>query len=204
MKHRTPMARSKTATARSSSGSSTTALTSGPAGAGRGARRASVSNNAGRAPQRESVFEETFDAPGGRYHWREGAAMVGDAARRARLHALFTRTLVPGLERRGARGQVCAAEVPGGVREGDARWVTWRTAEAPVPVWGLYAAARSRDDEPAPQVRPANDTFVLVAWGDGPAVAWVAESEREGEIARLTERKGEAISALPLSWGPVR
>lgn len=177
------MARSKTSTARTARVASTTTTTSAPPNAtgapveSRRGARGVVS----KGPQREVTFEETFDAPGGRYRWREGVAGAGDATRRSRMQALFARTVVPSLEKRGARGEVFAAEVPGGVPEGDARWVSWRSDAGAVPVWGLYAAARSLDPRRA---EPANDTYALVAWGDGPAIAWVADGAEAHSFVR--------------------
>lgn len=134
--------------------------------------------NPPRAASAARVLTEEFVIQGRRYRWREGEGVVTDpgarrdAARRGEMAGLFTRAVVPQLERRGARGLVYAAAAPEGVRSEDIRWVAWRAAGDEVPVWGLYLDARLLAE---PGEAPANDGFVLVAWGDGPALAWADE-----------------------------
>src|SRR4051794_12314645 len=93
---------------------------------------------------------EEFAVEGRRYRWREGEGITAPAAlrkpgRRASLPGLFTRTVVPQLERRGARGLIFAAAPAPGIATNDVRWVAWRAPGDPAPVWGLYLAARRLD-----------------------------------------------------------
>lgn len=128
------------------------------------------------------------------YRWYEGDGVVTDpgalrdAARRDGLGALFTRRVVPQVERRGARGLVYPAAVPKGMTSGDARWVAWRAPGDPAPVWGLYLAAGRLE---SPEV--TDDVFVLIAWGDGPVLAW---ADRRG-AARAVLR---AALRVPPPW----
>src|SRR4051794_1018441 len=84
-----------------------------------------------RGPAAEPVRED-FVANGSRYRWSEGTSVVpsraalADPARRAALPGTFTRTIVPQLERRGARGLVFPAAAAAGLSSQDVRWVAWR------------------------------------------------------------------------------
>jgi hypothetical protein len=141
-----------------------------------------------RAPLPPGLFCEEFSVKRQRYRWSEGegivtdAAALRDAARRSELPGLFTRAVVPQLERRGARGLVYPAAAPEGMGPGDLRWVAWQAPGDGAPVWGLYVAGRHLVS--AEQDAPANDTFVLIAWGDGPALAWADERAEARTVLR--------------------
>jgi hypothetical protein len=127
-----------------------------------------------RAPRSEKRVEH-FRANGNVYRWEEGGRPRRSEtaiAPREQLASLFTRSLVPQAERRGARGLVFEAATPAGIPHGDVRWISWRAPGDPAAIWGLYLAKRwiASDVEAA-----ANDAFVLVAWGDGAALAWADE-----------------------------
>lgn len=127
-----------------------------------------------RAPRAEKRTEH-FTAKGRVYRWEEGGRTRRSdvtIAPREQLGALFTRSLVPQAERRGARGMVFEATTPTGVPEGDVRWISWRAPGDPAAIWGLYLAKRWIDTDTD---SAANDAFVLVAWGDGAAIAWADE-----------------------------
>ncbi len=136
---------------------------------------------------------ERFVVDGRVYRWEERARQLfaePAIAPRETLATLFTRTIVPRAERLGARGLAFEAATPAGVPVGDLRWVTWRAVGEGAPVWGLYLAARWL----APGVEaPANDAFVLIAWGEGAALAWA--DERDAARAALRA----ALRALP-TW----
>ncbi|MBL8681755.1 MAG: hypothetical protein JNK05_21485 [Myxococcales bacterium] len=111
--------------------------------------------------------------------WREGSAVlherfraVDDQAREA-IRAIFTRKLVPLAEKRGITGETAPAATPAGIAAADVRWMQWfRAGEDPAPLWGLFVQSRVFDSNDAD-----NDTWVLAAWGDGPALAWASQHE---------------------------
>jgi hypothetical protein len=126
-------------------------------------------------PARGEKRTEHFAAKGRVYRWEEGGRTRRadvSVAPREQLGPLFTRTLVPQAERRGARGLVFEAATPTGVSHGDVRWISWRAPGDPAAIWGLYVAKRWIDSDTN---TAANDAFVLVAWGDGAAIAWTDE-----------------------------
>lgn len=135
---------------------------------------------------------ERFVVAGRVYRWEEGVRRaLGDApiASREALATLFSRTIVPGVEQRSARGLVFAAAAPAGIPAGELRWVAWRAAGEAAPVWGLYLAARWLTSS----VRaPANDAFALIAWGQGGSLAWADERD----VARAALRA--ALRELPV------
>lgn len=122
-----------------------------------------------REGQAIDTAEERFVARGVAYRWRVApvtdAAALRDGARREDLARAFHRVVRPSVERRKAR--VLELAVPA-QDAGRARWVAWTAPGEEVPVWGLYRARRG--EAPA-----ANDAWELIAWGDGPALAWADE-----------------------------
>lgn len=142
---------------------------------------------------------EAFSTHGRRYVWHEGDHVRPPAAerltaRRAALGEAFARAVLPGLTRRGARRRVLGAGPRGGLRR--AFWVVWQAPGDRQPVWALYEPTRRpgdgvRWDDPAATPRSANDGALLVAWGDGPVLAWASDRPE----ARATLR--EALRALP-------
>lgn len=142
-----------------------------------------------------SVIEERFESQGRAWLWREGATVVGERYRsvsesqRDELRALFLRKLVPQAEKRGIAADPCAAQAPSGVASADVRWVRWfREGEDPAPLWALFAQSRVLSSTDAD-----NDTWNLVAWGDGPALAWASNDP----IAQSCLRA--ALRAMP-AW----
>jgi hypothetical protein len=139
---------------------------------------------------------EQFAAHGRAYQWHEGAGLIvaddtaSKPSRRNSLAAFFSHKLVAQLERRGARGLIFAAAASDGSDARDVQWITWRAPTDTNPVWGLYLAA-SKLDGRSPSA--ANDTMVLIAWGDGLALAWADEREP----ARLALR---AALRVPPTW----
>lgn len=126
---------------------------------------------------RTTTHVERFVVDGRVYRWEEGAKLPASEraiAPRETLAALFARTVVPQIERRGARGLVFEAAAPAGVTAGEVRWVAWRAPGDQAPVWGLYLAAHWLGESCE---APANDAFVLIAWGDGAALAWADERD---------------------------
>ncbi len=142
---------------------------------------------------------EAFSTHGRRYVWHEGehvqapgAARLAD--RRHALAAAFTATVLPGLERRGAEHRVVGAGPRGGLAR--AHWVVWRAPGDRHPVWALYVLTRRLGDRSlwetaAVNHRPANDGALLVAWGDGPVMAWASDRPGCREVLR------EALRTVP-------
>jgi|LNFM01.1.fsa_nt_gb hypothetical protein len=137
-----------------------------------------ATKTAPRRPRPASILEETFTSEGRNWLWREGPSVLperyraaGDQAREE-LRALFVRKLVPAMERRGIAGEAVSAATPSGIAAADVRWMKWfRADEGQSPLWGLFVQSRVFDSNDAD-----NDTWVLVAWGDGPALAWVSDT----------------------------
>lgn len=141
------------------------------------------------------VIEERFESQGRAWLWREGATVVSERyrsvsdAQRDELRALFSRKLVPQAEKRGITAEPSAAQAPAGVASADVRWVRWfREGEDPAPLWALFAQSRVLSSTDAD-----NDTWNLVAWGDGPALAWASNDP----IAQSCLRA--ALRAMP-AW----
>ncbi len=117
-----------------------------------------------------------------RYRWSESAAAALHvrSVRRASSSQLFSHTLVPQLERRGAAGLVYPATGLGDASP-DARWILWRAPGNRHPMWGLYACAERLTDGGAPA---ANDAWVLIAWGEGPVLAWMHDGREARSLFR--------------------
>lgn len=137
----------------------------------------------------ESCLHHDFERGGRRYRWAEGVLHPAAArfrGRRGELGALFTRTVLPTLLRRGAaRAQHPAAD------DGRAWWVTLRR-EGEATVWALYVSTRGLS-RAVTQTRgaPANDGALLAAWGDGPVLAWCCDEPA------LRARVRDALRELP-------
>lgn len=135
------------------------------------------------------------------YRWIEGAAglhprAVALASRRALVRERFYTAVLPDLARRNVARQVRGI----GVRGGSSRaiWSSWKIPGEERVLWALQVSTR--------QVRgavggksPANDGYVLAAWGDGPVIAWANELPAVRAVLR------EALATLPpwLSAGVV-
>jgi hypothetical protein len=137
-----------------------------------------------------TVHEEPFSCDGRAWVWREGPSMVPPAARavdesqRAKLVELFLKKLVPQAERRGIAAEVFAAAPPSGVSRADVRWVRWfREGEDPAPLWALFVQARVLAADAA-----ENDAWTVVAWGDGPALAWASDERAAQACVRSALR----------------
>jgi hypothetical protein len=137
-----------------------------------------------------AVTEERFEAQGRAWLWREGASLVADRFRslsedaRDEVRALFLRKLVPNAEKRGIAGEALAAATPSGVAAADVRWMRWfREGEDPAPLWALFVQSRVLSTSDAD-----NDTWNLVAWGDGPALAWASRAPVAQECLRAALR----------------
>lgn len=143
----------------------------------------------------DNATHETFAIGQRHYRWEEG-----DSARSARAEALrgrrdalrvaFVQTVVPGLGRRGAATKT----VPVGPRRAVPRayWTTWTAPGDARPVWALYASTRCLSAESVATLgRAANDGAVLVAWGDGPVLAWASERPELRMVLR------QALRSLP-------
>lgn len=138
---------------------------------------------------------EAFTTAGRCYVWHEGPHALAPqarrmASRRDELATAFSRTVLPGLERRNATARVFGA----GSRGGSARayWVLWEAPGDAQPVWALYVPTRRLAARVLGDVgRPANDGALLAAWGDGPVLAWASERPAVREVLR------EALRALP-------
>lgn len=138
-----------------------------------------ATKTAPRRPRPASITEESFTSEGRAWLWREGSGVlheryrVVDEQARESLRGIFTRKLVPLAEKRGIAGEPVAAATATGIAAADVRWMQWfRAGEDPAPLWGLFVQSRVFDSNDAD-----NDTWVLVAWGDGPALAWASQHE---------------------------
>lgn len=133
---------------------------------------------------------ERFVAKGAVYRWEERSARAsaeGTSPSREALGQMFTRTLVPQAERRGARGLVFEAAARPGTAAGEVRWVAWRVAGDAAPIWGLYVASHLLDG--TREGSAANDAYVLIAWGDGAALAWADDREVSRAALRAALRE---------------
>lgn len=133
-----------------------------------------------------TVVEERFESQGRAWLWREGASVVDARYRssseqvRDELRALFLRKLVPAAEKRGIAAEPVAAATPSGVAAADVRWMRWhREGEGSSPLWALFVQSRVLSSTEAD-----NDTWNLVAWGDGPALAWASSALAAQECLR--------------------
>lgn len=133
-----------------------------------------------------TVVEERFESQGRAWLWREGASVVDARYRssseqvRDELRALFLRKLVPAAEKRGIAAEPVAAATPSGVAAADVRWMRWhREGEGASPLWALFVQSRVLSSTEAD-----NDTWNLIAWGDGPALAWASSALAAQECLR--------------------
>ena len=130
-----------------------------------------------------------------RYRWIEGPAGLHPraaalASQRPLLRERFYTAVLPDLAHRGVARQVQGI----GVRGGSSRaiWSSWKVPGEERVLWALQVSTR--------QVRgatgghgPANDGYVLAAWGDGPVIAWAKDLPAVRAVLR------EAL-ATPPSW----
>jgi hypothetical protein len=130
-----------------------------------------------------------------RYRWIEGPAGLHPraaalASQRPLLRERFYTAVLPDLAHRGVARQVRGI----GVRGGSSRaiWSSWKVPGEERVLWALQVSTR--------QVRgatgghgPANDGYVLAAWGDGPVIAWANDLPAVRAVLR------EALATLP-SW----
>lgn len=110
------------------------------------------------------------------------------ASRRPLVRERFYTAVLPELARRGAVHQVRGIGPRGGSSR--ALWSSWRLPGEARVVWALRVSTRQvrgAAGEPA----PANDGYVLAAWGDGPVLAWADERPAVRAVLR------EALAALP-------
>lgn len=140
-------------------------------------------------------------SPVGSYRWIEGSAglhprSVALASRRPLLRERFYTAVLPDLARRGAARQVLGI----GVRGGSSRaiWSSWKVPGEERVLWALQVSTRQVRGA-AGERAPANDGYVLAAWGDGPVIAWANDLPPVRAVLR------EALSSLPpwLSEGVV-
>lgn len=142
-----------------------------------------------------AVIEERFESQGRAWLWREGATLIAERYRtsteqtRDEVRALFLRKLAPAAEKRGITAEPIAAATPAGVAAADVRWMRWyREGEDPAPLWALFVQSRVLSTTEAD-----NDTWNLVAWGDGPALAWASTAPVAQDCLRAALR-------VPPAW----
>ncbi|MDP3275279.1 MAG: hypothetical protein Q8Q09_08810 [Deltaproteobacteria bacterium] len=118
----------------------------------------------------------------------------GDATRRvlsrshSEIESMFLRKLVPQAERRAIAAESLTLPTSEALPE-ELRWVRWhRPEESPAPIWGLFLRsepALNPEESLDEDNSPANDTLTLLAWGDGPVMAWArATPEAHALIVR--------------------
>jgi len=124
----------------------------------------------------DTVIEERIESQGRAWLWREGASVIDARYRsvseqvREQLRSLFLRKLVVAAEKRGITAESFAAATPPGMAAADVRWMRWhREGEGSAPLWALFVQSRVLSCTEAD-----NDTWMLVAWGDGPVLAWAS------------------------------
>ncbi|MDB4932735.1 MAG: hypothetical protein JWM10_5219, partial [Myxococcaceae bacterium] len=129
------------------------------------------------------------------YRWIEGEAALHPSAaalasRRPLVRERFYTVVLPDLAHRGVARQVHGM----GPRGASSRaiWSSWRVPGEDRVLWALQVSTR--------QVRgatggrpPANDGYVLAAWGDGPVIAWANDLPAVRAVLR------EAL-ATPPAW----
>lgn len=127
------------------------------------------------------------------YRWIEGAPglhprAVALASRRSLVRERFYTVVLPDLARRGVRRQVRGI----GVRGGSSRaiWSSWQMPGEDRVLWALQVSTRQVRGAAGAQ-GPANDGYVLAAWGDGPVIAWANDVPAVRAVLR------DALSALP-------
>jgi hypothetical protein len=128
---------------------------------------------------------DEFEVRGQAYRWLEGDAAGARPLRHSLEHdelpEFFTRVLLPQLERRRATKVAHPGTLVDGASSADVQWFAWRDADARDVVWALYVTARRLDPRAS---APANDTLVLVAWGDGPVLAWAHAASGARAVVR--------------------
>lgn len=146
--------------------------------------------------------------------WIEGAAAlhpraVALAPRRALLRERFYTAVLPDLARREVRRRVQGI----GVRGGSSRavWSSWRVPGEDRVLWALQVSTQQVRGV-APGRAPANDGYVLAAWGDGPVLAWADDRPAVRAVLRealtnppewLREGMVSGDATLPLRLVPV-
>ena len=132
-------------------------------------------------------------SPTARHRWIEGPLglhprAVALASRRSLVRERFYTAVLPDLARRGVRRQVQGI----GVRGGSSRaiWSSWRTPGEERVLWALQVSTRQVRGAAGAKA-PANDGYVLAAWGDGPVIAWANDLPAVRAVLR------EALATLP-------
>lgn len=111
------------------------------------------------------------------YRWIEGPASLHPRASsllalRPRARSRFYTVVLRDLTHRGASRQVQGIGPRGGSSR--ALWSWWRAPGEDRVVWALHVSTRQVRGV-VPGGAPANDGYVLAAWGDGPVIAWADE-----------------------------
>ena len=129
------------------------------------------------------------------HRWIEGAdglhpRAVALASRRHLVRERFYTAVLPDLVRRGAPRQVHGI----GPRGGSSRaiWSWWKVPGEQRVLWALQVSTRQVRGATGGKA-PANDGYVLAAWGDGPVIAWANELPAVRAVLR------EALTTLP-AW----
>jgi hypothetical protein len=130
-----------------------------------------------------------------RYRWIEGDAALHPgaaalASRRPLLRERFYTAVLPDLSRRGVTRQVHGM----GPRGSSSRaiWSSWRVPNEDRVLWALQVSTRQVRGATGGRA-PANDGYVLAAWGDGPVIAWANDLPAVRAVLR------EAL-ATPPAW----
>jgi len=130
-----------------------------------------------------------------RHRWIEGPAGLHPraaalASQRPLLRERFYTAVLPDLARRGVARQVRGI----GVRGGSSRaiWSSWKVPGEDRVLWALQVSTRQVRGATGGRA-PANDGYVLAAWGDGPVIAWANDLPAVRAVLR------EALATLP-SW----
>jgi hypothetical protein len=153
-----------------------------------------ATSKSARATQRlktSPILEEPFVSEGRAWVWREGVELLPPRyrsmsdERRAALRALFLRKLVPQAEKRGIAAESFDAHTPQDLSSAEVRWARWfREGEDPAPMWALFAQSSLFEPEHDLAQSAVNDTWCLVAWGDGPVLAWASDHTTALRILR--------------------
>ncbi len=129
------------------------------------------------------------------FRWIEGPSALHPravtlASRRAQVRQSFYTAVLPDLARREVRRRVQGI----GVRGGSSRaiWSSWQVPGGDQVLWALQVSTRQVPGAVEGKA-PANDGYVLAAWGDGPVIAWADERPAVRAVLR------EALATLP-SW----
>ncbi len=129
------------------------------------------------------------------FRWIEGAAglhprAVALASQRSLVRERFYTAVLPDLARREVRRHIQGI----GVRGGSSRaiWSSWRVPGEDRVLWALQVSTRQVPGAIEGRA-PANDGYVLAAWGDGPVIAWANDRPAVRAVLR------EALATLP-SW----